>query len=80
MRRLCLTLITIAALTSSVSLADDDFLFNKREPRRNMLLINPGDLFHGVSSKRLRKVVRARPNVTPNHGATPRSYSIDNTP
>ena len=50
MRRLFFTLTTIAALSSSVALADADILFNDREPRRNMLLINPGDLFHGVLS------------------------------
>ena len=50
MRRLFFTLVTLAVTSSSVALADIDFLRSDPEPRRNMLLVNPGDLFNGVLS------------------------------
>lgn len=50
MRRLLFTLITLAITSSSVALADDDVDIFDSGPRKNMLLVNPGDLFNGVLS------------------------------
>jgi hypothetical protein len=50
MRRLSRLLLIALALTSSVAAAHDEVIATDPLPRRNALLINPGDLFNGTLS------------------------------
>ena len=58
MKRLSLSLILAIALTSSLASADELVLTDPL-PRRNALLINPGDLFNGTLSMEYERGVAA---------------------
>ena len=49
MRRVAVTLIAVAVLSAGTARAAD-LVVTDHEPRKNMLLINPGDLFTGIIS------------------------------
>lgn len=50
MRRIAFSLITLVALSAGSARGAELLVTEPEEPRRNMLLINPGDLFSGILS------------------------------